>query len=154
MKIRQLLCSALFLLLVGCSQNVKTGGVVTFSDGTPLDQGMVTATDGSSSYRGKIGSDGRFRLGRLKDGDGIPQGNYRVYLSVNWTEYVASAEDVRFDEDLASDAEVRKAWKKGEEKKITHLLIDPKYENADSSGLSVEVKRGMAPMSIVVDRAK
>ena len=72
------LCFCALLPVSGCGSNTKAGGSVTFSDGTPVDRGMVKFSDGQHQYTGQINANGTFELGGLKPGDGLPPGTYRV----------------------------------------------------------------------------
>ena len=75
--------SAAVLLLVclftfGCSRNVKVTGTVTYSDtGEPVKLGMVIFTGDKEAGRGTI-TDGKYSVGLIKDGEGIPRGTYTV----------------------------------------------------------------------------
>jgi len=62
----------------GCGSNIKAGGTVVFSDGTPLDRGMVVLASPTNQYTGMIHGDGSFKLGGLNPGDGLPAGTYRA----------------------------------------------------------------------------
>jgi hypothetical protein len=98
-------------LFSGCGGYVKFGGKVTDSDGNPYTKGYVIFTNENVSARGKLQSDGTYKLDSLKDGDGLMPGKYQVYLSGHH-EYPADK--------AVSD-------------------IDVKYESAETSGLSCEV---------------
>jgi hypothetical protein len=68
-------------MVSGCGSGFKVTGKVTFSDGQPLTVGKVIFTNGQISAYGKINSNGEYRLGLIKDGDGIPAGTYQVYIT-------------------------------------------------------------------------
>jgi hypothetical protein len=71
----------IFLLCTGCSENAGVSGKITFPDGTPLTVGTVAFTNSAGFFaRGNIQPDGSYRMGRIKDGDGIPKGTYAVYI--------------------------------------------------------------------------
>ena len=62
-----------FLFQAGCSNHVPLRGTVTFSDdGAPLPNGMVIFEAGAFSAVGPIKPDGTYRVGSLKENDGIP----------------------------------------------------------------------------------
>jgi hypothetical protein len=68
----------LCLFALGCSQNVKVTGTVTYSDtGEPVKFGLVTFTGDQEIGRGTI-KDGKYAVGLINDGDGIPKGTYTV----------------------------------------------------------------------------
>jgi len=56
-------------------------GKVTFDDGSPLSTGMVIFLSGSNQSKAPIEKDGSYRVGTLNAGDGLPRGNYRVYIT-------------------------------------------------------------------------
>ena len=64
-------------LLTGCGQT-KVTGTVTFSDGSPLTSGRIMFENDQRTYTAAIKDDGTFNMGMLKDGEGIPPGEYRV----------------------------------------------------------------------------
>jgi hypothetical protein len=68
-------------LFVGCnSNNVSVSGKVTYPDGTPVTVGQVVFDDDKFLGRAYLQPDGSYRMGRIKDGDGIPKGTYKVFL--------------------------------------------------------------------------
>lgn len=72
----------LMVLAVGCSKNQKLGGKVTFSDdNTALDTGTVIFESATLLARGTIEKDGTYTVGTESDKDGIPPGEYKVYIS-------------------------------------------------------------------------
>ncbi|GHT26901.1 hypothetical protein FACS18942_05220 [Planctomycetales bacterium] len=71
----------LFILLAGCSQNVKITGQVKFNDGEPVRFGLVSFSDDKNSFYARIDNGGRYALGVTADGTGIPEGEYTVWLS-------------------------------------------------------------------------
>jgi hypothetical protein len=106
------------LLLSGCGNYVQFGGKVTDSDGQPFTKGYVVFTNDKVSARGKLQSDGTYKLDSLKDGDGLAPGTYQVSLAGHH-EYMDSPNEL-----------------------IAVSDIDEKYENASTSGLSCEVTQG------------
>ncbi|MDR2757348.1 MAG: hypothetical protein LBC20_16745 [Planctomycetaceae bacterium] len=80
-KITTLLLVIFFLSCLGCSNNVGVSGKITFPDGTPLTVGTVAFTNSAGFFaRASIQPDGSYRIGRIKDGDGIPKGTYTIYI--------------------------------------------------------------------------
>jgi len=69
-------------LTVGCNRNVQVTGKVQFADETPLRVGSVVFESESDQFsaNGKIQEDGTYKLGSVKEGDGIPRGTYRVSI--------------------------------------------------------------------------
>jgi hypothetical protein len=73
--------------LAGCG-GVKlhpVEGIITYADGTPMPGGgYITFTpvdeDLKFSARGIIQEDGTFKMGTHKEGDGVPEGTYRVAI--------------------------------------------------------------------------
>ena len=70
---------ALLLCLIGgCSGKVQVTGTVTYSDdNSSVNSGEIVFSDGTNSARGGI-KNGRYSMGLLKDGEGIPKGTYQV----------------------------------------------------------------------------
>lgn len=104
----------LCVFLVGCGKNIQFGGKVTFEDGKPLPTGKVIFSTDSFQADGRIGPDGSYRLGSLKKDDGLPPGNYKVYI--------------RGASDITDDGETP--------------LIDGKFADYKTTPLSCEIKRG------------
>jgi hypothetical protein len=105
----------------GCSGGrVPVTGKVAFADGSPLAEGMVICEtqvgEKTVSARGKLTADGSFQLGTYKPGDGALPGKYRVLV-------VPRALTER---ELLSQPPI----------------IDPKFEQFDTSGLAVQVAAG------------
>jgi len=72
---------AFLIIFAGCSRSDlhRVTGQVAFDDGSPLSVGRVVVSyeDGSSSW-GRVQTDGSFRVGTKKEGDGMRGGTYRV----------------------------------------------------------------------------
>ena len=63
---------------LGCGQNVKVSGTVTYSDtGEPVKFGTVIFNSENLVGRGAI-NNGKYSVGRINDGDGIPRGTYTI----------------------------------------------------------------------------
>ena len=122
----------LLTALVGCSPNVGLGGKVTFSDdGSPLAAGTVVFKRGNEISKGRLKPDGTFVIGTMKNNDGLPPGQYMVYIT--------GAEKV-----LIPGTEYRDA--------VMEPLIDPKFTKSDTSGLTVEVDGATKNFDFQVDR--
>ena len=66
------------LFTLGCSQNVKVTGKVTYSDtGEPVGFGVVMFTGDKEIGQAAI-KEGKYSVGLIKDGEGIPPGTYTV----------------------------------------------------------------------------
>ena len=120
-KLCVLLLMSLLSPLVGCGGHVGLEGKVTYSDdGSPLTVGTVVFKKGSRISQGDLRADGTYTIGSLADEDGLPPGEYLVY--------VYGAEKILVPASGSGPA-------------VTEPLIDPKYFNVETSGLSIEVKR-------------
>jgi hypothetical protein len=71
----------LMFCITGCSGKTKISGTVTFSDGTPVTKGSVVFDNGTESYFGTIKNNGTYVTGGNKQIEGIPNGNYKVWLA-------------------------------------------------------------------------
>jgi hypothetical protein len=135
-----IVCVSVFLVILifcaGCSQKIKTHGKVRYSDGTPLTKGNVFLSNGLQMFQGTINQDGSFYLGEIRDGDGIPVGNYSAWISgANTTEYELD----------------QKGERTGKQKDI--IIIDPKYTDRETSGLNFEIKPGQKnDLEIIVEK--
>ena len=66
------------LCAVGCGKNVKVTGTVTYSDnGEPVKSGTIIFANEKEAGRAAI-QDGKYTIGFLKEGDGIPPGKYTI----------------------------------------------------------------------------
>jgi len=112
-----LLVAAMILLACtacGRSNLHRVSGRVHFSDGTPLSSGRVAIDFGNGrSARGRINADGTFRMGTLKDRDGMRPGTWQVAI---------------LDSDLLDFATG----------KVVHRIHD-RFKNPKTSGLSFTV---------------
>jgi hypothetical protein len=68
-------------LFSGCGGGARVTGHVQFDDGTPLTVGEVIFESAAVQARGPIDSSGNYVMGTIKEGDGVPMGQYRVYVS-------------------------------------------------------------------------
>ncbi|MDR2705132.1 MAG: carboxypeptidase-like regulatory domain-containing protein [Planctomycetaceae bacterium] len=103
-----------FLLFCGCGQGKRVGGTVKYEDGTPLTTGIVTFIKMPYQWIGTINTDGSYEMYELKPGDGVPPGTYQVTVSSSTG---------------GSEPEIP----------VIHL-VDPKFNDIETSGLTCEVK--------------
>jgi hypothetical protein len=115
------------LIVTGCGPNIKVTGKVTFSDGNRLEKGRVIFENDNVYYYGMIQKNGVFRLGVVKDGQGIPPGKYRVAVEF------FDVEGTGLDETLIH-------------------FVAKKYRNSKTSGIEYEITTKTTNISIVVDR--
>ena len=114
-----------FIFVAGCGDSfIRTGGKVTFDDGSPVPYGAVVFETGGFMADGRIQPDGTYTLSSLKPGDGLPAGTYKV--SISGTE---------MDEN---------------DKRIEH--VDPKFANPATSGLTAEVSKGQSKFDFTVTK--
>lgn len=113
-------------LFTGCGQT-KVSGKVTFTDGTALSNGKVLFENDLHTYASSIQSDGSFDMGMLKDGEGIPAGQYRVAVVA----FVPGTE-----------TEMR-----------PQLLTDSKFASSRSSGITYDIQKKTTDIAIVVEKA-
>jgi hypothetical protein len=107
--------------VTGCGGGLyPVRGKVVYEDGSPMTEGFVICEtrDGGPAVmaRGEIHSDGTFRLGTVKPGDGARAGTYRVLVLPN-----------------------------GRTEAEEHTLppvLDRKFQSYNTSGLEIEVKEG------------
>jgi hypothetical protein len=126
--------SALALLwVVGCGGKklYPVEGKVVFPDGTPLTGGWVEFepldAKGTVSAKGRIQTDGTFRLGTHGEDDGAIEGRYRILVVPP----------------LPPRLEERKAFKP---------VIAPRYQSFEKSGLEFTVTPGKNVCPIKVEK--
>ncbi|MDR1383132.1 MAG: hypothetical protein LBJ67_04685 [Planctomycetaceae bacterium] len=131
MKIKSLLFIFLTLLLcAGCSNNVPISGQVTYSDdGNPLTTGTVCFQTESFVARGNLQSDGTYHMSSVTEKDGLPSGLYQISV-INAVEGLGEDDGIRIP------------------------LIDPKYNDSATSGITFEVTRSNKRFNFTVDRYK
>ncbi|MDR1960359.1 MAG: carboxypeptidase-like regulatory domain-containing protein [Planctomycetaceae bacterium] len=129
----KLIFGILFLLLqglLGCSHAITVKGKVTFSDGTPLEIGKVVFENDQRTFTGKIQKEGTFSMGQLKEGQGIPPGKYRVYISEAFLEEFSPGSPFP---------------------KVTQLIAK-KYRKPQTSGLEYDIQEKTTDISIVIEK--
>lgn len=70
----------LAVLFSGCGSNVRVTGTVQFDDGSPLETGIVVFQSQAHVAKGKLKPGGRFVMGSVREHDGLPPGDYKVYI--------------------------------------------------------------------------
>ena len=124
------------LCAVGCGGgNVPMGGTVTFSDnGEPVTVGTVFFTTDTFEAYGPLQSDGTYKIGSVKEADGLPPGKYKVYIR-DAHEYQRVGEGDNVVDNVVP-------------------LIAPKYASPTTSDLEVEVTSSQRTFDFTVDRPK
>ena len=112
-----LFCLLLCLIAAGCGGNKKLTGKVTFTDGSPAPNGTVVFLKDNFMSRGEIQSDGTYRISSEGVNDGIPPGEYRVYVS-GVSEMPEGPPSAMM---------------------LPVLLGDPKYTDPETSGLTCKI---------------
>ena len=142
MKHYSITISALVLcVLLGCGKGyVPMSGTVTFADnGEPVPVGTVIFESGPHHARGHLDEQGRYSLDFDSPGSGLPKGTYNVYVTG------ASV----------PDGSVQIAGSTGmSERTRFRNLLDPKYNSATTSGLTVVVDGSSRTFDFRVDRAR
>jgi hypothetical protein len=64
----------------GCGGKSHVSGKVSFSDGSPLTQGIVIFENGGIQMSGKINGTGYYKMGENGDTNGIKPGEYKVRI--------------------------------------------------------------------------
>jgi hypothetical protein len=131
--IRYFVISLLFFVTAcGCgNKQVGLSGRVTFSDnGQPLEQGAVLFETEKFSARGFIGKGGYFTMGSYSERDGLPLGTYSIAIS----------------------GAVDMSKKDKNDMPIETFLIDPKYFDSKTSGITITVDKTTRNCDIQVDR--
>ncbi len=120
-------------LSLGCSNKQSLGGRVTFSDdGSPVPACTIFFTTDSHVAQGNvIKPDGTYVVGSTGLKDGIPYGEYQVYI--------VGGESVT-------------QGKNGEN--VYSSDIDPKYRKPETSGLTFVADGKTRKFDIVLDRKK
>lgn len=129
-----LLCLLICLLVVGCGGNKRLVGKVTFDDGESVPNGTVIfqSMDNKFMSRGEIQSDGSYKMSSESANDGIPPGEYRVYVS-----------GISAMPEGPPSAMM-----------LPVLLCDPKYTDPDTSGIICKVPAPGNKFDIVLERRK
>lgn len=134
-RISRLICAVwLTILFLGCGGNQPqpVQGKIVFSDATPAKDlaGYTVSIDSveqNVSATGVVRPDGTFQVGTNAPDDGALPGKYRVSLT---------PPEPPLDQPAPKP------------------IIDPKYSKTSTSGLEVEIKPGVNPVTLTVERAK
>ena len=126
----------LLLTAIGCSGNVHLSGTVSYSDDqSPVTGGVVVFEKGGQMSQGEIRANGTYTVFTLGKNDGMPRGDYVVYLTN--TDKV----EPRFRPDGTADRHVTP-------------LVHSKYRDPGTSGLTFKADGKTKKFDITVDRAK
>lgn len=137
--IRACLVSLLVLVLfgAGCNQGprlAKVSGVVLL-DGKPIEGASVLFTPeaGGRPADGVTDKEGKFTLQTFEPGDGALVGKHKVaVVGMRMTGIQATADGLSGEVDTSK---VREVW-----------FVPKKYSTPETSGIEVEVKRGLEPL--------
>jgi len=139
--------------LLGCGPNVSMSGKVVYSDDkTPLTTGVVCFESDTHAARGKLNENGEYKLGSKTDKDGLPPGNYRVYISGAFNQEVpptARSEETAMPGSKPFDAQAAQGAMT-----IIKPLIAVKYGSGTTSGITVDVKSSTRTFDFEVERHK
>ena len=122
-----LICLLICLVVAGCGKNKKLTGKVTFTDGKPATTGMVIFRTDTFMANGEIKSDGTYKMSSERENDGIPPGDYQVYVSSIFKS------------------------SQGGGAALPVSLCDPKFENPDTSGLTCKIPAPGNKFDIVLE---
>ena len=124
-----------FVTMVGCSDKQQLTGTVTFSDdGSPLSSGVVYFSTPTFQAMGPIKPDGTYTVSSTGKDDGIPRGQ-------TFAVTIIGADDVQTSRSPEGFTNERRT-----------PLIDPKYTQAETSGLTFTASGNMRTFDIKVDR--
>ena len=125
--------------LSGCSSNVPLSGRITFEDnGEPLTMGTIGFIKGTDQARSDIDSDGRYTLGFQGATDGLPKGEYNVYIQAVLIEHIYGPPNPYGEPEVI-------------ERIVTPLIAD-KYRDPATSGLTYIVDGKSKTFDIKVER--
>lgn len=80
-SVRAFLTALPLLVACGCGSHIPVSGTVTYPDGTPLEVGTVAFQSATHVAKGEIKPGGKYTIGSLKPNDGVPEGEYKVYIT-------------------------------------------------------------------------
>ena len=130
------------LLATGCGRNVPLQGKVMYEDGTPITVGMVHFASETVLARGAIRPDGTFVVGTLHQADGLPPGEYKVYILGAEEMVPGSMRDLGVDS-MGVPIQSMPAFQQ---------LVDRKYMSADQTPLTCTVPAPGNRFDIIVER--
>ncbi|MCL2006024.1 MAG: hypothetical protein FWG73_07640 [Planctomycetaceae bacterium] len=137
-------------IATGCGNKVPLSGIVTFSDtGEPVPLGVVYFVTPTFQAQGAIQEDGTYVVGSDKIKDGLPSGTYQVFITgVDHIELRQLRPLGQTDPNTGENIDRRF------QEETRTSLINPKYTNPDTSGLTVSVDRSTRTFDIQVERAR
>ncbi|MDR0611424.1 MAG: hypothetical protein LBG58_15055 [Planctomycetaceae bacterium] len=128
----------LLLSLTGCSDNIKVNGTVKYADGSALTTGTVIFGDGKKQFQGDVKNDGTFRIEGAKSGNGIPKGQYKVWL--------ANTTIVEYQMKKNSNGE------EVADKRVETVHVSQQFNSPETSGLSANVDAAHKTFDFIVER--
>ena len=131
--------ACLLPLLAGCGKGISVQGKVSFPDGKPLATGIVCFQNEKTLARGRLDANGTYRLSTNTPKEGLAEGTYKVYITEAFDRQT-------FPLPTNDDEPIRYP--------IETPLIDAKFMNPETSGLSCNVVPGGKPFDITVDYPK
>ncbi len=132
--LKSLLACPILFFIVGCG-DPSVSGKVTLSDGTPVTTGKVYFENGGFAATGTINKDGSYRIGKNKDGDGVPRGQYKIAIM--------GAIINSFPDEPDNTQNVKMGGLIVRKPVTFQNLVHPKYTSVNTSGLEIEVKGSM-----------
>ena len=134
------------LFVTGCGKNSPLRGKVTFmEDESPLTVGIVYFESGNIMARGELRSDGSYQVGTLNQKDGLPPGEYKVYIGGAHTADTGSGQQRTELDSMGVPMAVAP---------LLRPLIDRKYATADQTPLVCKVPAPKNRFDIVVEKPK
>ena len=116
------------------------GGRITFEDnGEPLTMGTIAFVSGAHQARSDIDADGHYNLGFQNAGDGLPKGEYKIYIQAIQIENLTGSAKDAYGEAVIIG------------RKETPLIAD-KYSNPETSGLTYTADGKGKTLDIKVER--
>ena len=129
------------LCVSGCARNVPLSGQITFEDnGEPLTMGTIAFVSGNHQARSEIDANGRYNLGFQNEGDGLPKGEYKIYIQAIQVELITGTERDGYGDLIVTG------------RRETPLIAD-KYKTPETSGLTYTADGKGKTFDIKVERA-
>jgi hypothetical protein len=116
------------IIVVGCGNPGVHGKVVFSDDQSPLQKGVVIFASENHTARGAIDKNGNYVVGSNRAKDGLPVGEYKVYITASEIFYPPNSG-----------------------KPLYERVIHTKYEKPETSGLILNVKSSQV-FNIEVER--
>jgi hypothetical protein len=122
-------------LIAGCG-GISVSGRVTFSDDdSPVPCGTVCFASDKWMFRGQISPNGTYAMGTKQADDGIPKGEYTVYL---------------LGTDVQAGFHPAEAGHTPEPMYVS--IVDPKFLSASTSGLTAKIDGNTQDLNFQVGR--